>query len=369
MIHRVVPLWAVGLLLGCPQVLDDHFDVGEAKPVGGNDSLFSDSGIGSVLDTNVDAGVLDQLGRPPPPPPGPPHAGAPAPGAASIVSSVPADGALGVLPTAELALSFSAPMNRASVEAAYASNDLPASEVSFTWSDGDTVLHIQPHAALRSSSGSDPASVAAVRYTLGIGATARDAKGHALQAAQLSFSVARAITHVLPVVENRDLTGNWRSDSVYGLADCERIDTTVCMGDSPAGDAVYHGFMTFDLSGVPAQLIGISAAQLSWTATTIYGTPFTNLGELEIDHVVFAVLGDAAFAAQALPEHESLTGPVAVGARLTIDALAAVQADWGVRARSQYRFAFASGTDGDGAPDQLVSDWSSAQLALTYWLP
>ncbi len=260
-------------------------------------------------------------------------------------------------------------MNRASVEAAYISSDLPASEVSFTWSDADKVLHIQPRAALRSSSGSDPASVAAVRYSFGIAAGAKDAQGRALPAKQLSFSVARAITRVLPVVENRDLTGNWRSDSVYGLADCERIDTTVCMGDSPAGDAVYHGFMTFDLSGLPAQLIEISAAQLSWKATVIYGTPFSALGDLEVDHVEFGALGDAAFAVQALPEHASVTGPVATGSVLTIDALAALRADWGVRARSQYRLAFASGTDGDGAPDQLVSDWSSVQLSLTYWLP
>jgi hypothetical protein len=259
-------------------------------------------------------------------------------------------------------------MNRASVEAAYGSSDLPASEVSFTWSAADTVLHIRPYSALRSSSGSDPADVPAVRYALGIGAGAQDAQGHALQPKQLSFSIARSITRVLHVVENRDLTGNWRSDSVYGLADCERIDTTVCMGDSPAGDAVYHGFMTFDLSSVPAQLIEVSAAQLSWTATTIYGSPFA-LGTLEVDHVVFDALGDAAFAAQALPEHESLTGPVPAGSVLTVDERAAVRADWGVRARSQYRLAFATGTDGDGMPDQLVSDWSSAQLALTYWLP
>jgi hypothetical protein len=260
-------------------------------------------------------------------------------------------------------------MNRASVEAAYDSKDLPASELSFTWSDADTVLHIQPHAALRSSSGSDPASVAAVRYALGFGPGAKDAQGHAVAGRQLSFSVARAITRVLHAVQDRDLTGNWRSDSIYGLADCERGDKTVCMGDSPAGDAVYHGFMTFNLSGLPAQLIEITAAQLSWTATTIYDTPFSTLGALEVDHVVFDVVGDAAYAAPALPEHESLTGPVPVGALLTVDALAAVRADWGERARSQYRLAFSIGTDSDGAPDQLVSDWASAQLTLTYWLP
>ncbi|HEU4581012.1 MAG TPA: Ig-like domain-containing protein [Polyangiaceae bacterium] len=348
MIRQVVPLWSVALLLGCPQVLDDNFELGAAKA------------RDSILDSTADAGVLDQLA----------DASTPAPSrTARVVSSVPADGARGVLPSAQLSLTFDAPMNRASVVKAYASSDLPASEVSFSWSAGDTVLHIQPHAALRSSSGSDPASVSAVRYAFGIGAGAQDAQGRALQPKQVSFSVARAITRVQGVVEDRDLTGNWRSDSVYGLADCERIDTTVCMGDSPAGDAVYHGFMTFDLSGLPTQLIAISSAQLSWTATTIYGTPFTNLGDLEIDHVVFGALGDAAFAAQALPEHQSVSGPVAVGAVLTVDALAAVSADWGVRTRSQYRLAFAQGTDGDGSPDQIVSDWSSAQLALSYWLP
>lgn len=357
MSRRVVPLWAVALLLGCPQVLDDHFDVGSDASTG-----FG----GSVLDAKADAGVVGPV--PEPPDAGLPAPRAPAPGAVSIVSSVPADGALGVLPTSALSLTFSAPMNRASVEAAYVSSDLPASEVSFSWSDADKVLHIQPRAALRSSSGADPASVAAVQYAFGIGAGAKDAQGHALPAKQLSFSVARSITRVLHVVEDRNLTGNWRNDSVYGLADCERADTTVCMGDSPAGDAVYHGFLTFDLSGIPAQLIELSAARLSWTATTIYGSP-SDLGALDVDHVVFDVLGDAAFAAQTLPEHESWTGSLVAGQVLSVDALAAVRADWGVRARSQYRLAFATGTDGDGSPDQLVSDWSSVQLSLTYWLP
>ena len=104
MIHRVVPLWAAALLLGCPQVLDDRFDVGGRKPSDGSDASFGDAGAGSVLDTAIDAGVLDQLGKPRPPAPDP---GAEPAGAAAItiVSSVPAEGALGVLPGSELSSS------------------------------------------------------------------------------------------------------------------------------------------------------------------------------------------------------------------------------------------------------------------------
>lgn len=360
---RSVPLQIALLLCGCPQRLDDDFRVGAnrteapgplvAQEVSTPDAATPDVGEGGTPDIPSDAGEPATQGT-----------------RATVVSSVPANGASGVLPDAGLVLTFSAPMDRASVEAAYTSSDLPASDVSFSWSDADRVLRIQPSAALRSSAGSDPAAVEAVSYALEIGSGARDDAGNPLVAQRISFSTARAISQRLGAVTDRDLTGNWRTDSSYGLADCERADTTVCVGDSPStGEPAYRGFITFDLRQAPASLIEITAAELSCSIALVYGTPFTSLGALHVDHVEFDAIGDEAFSLAAFPERQSRTTPMNIDDVLAVDALAAVRSDWAVRDYNQYRLAFATGSDGDGSADQLGCDWSTVALALTYWLP
>ena len=59
------------------------------------------------------------------------------------------------------------------------------------------------------------------------------------------------------------------------------------------------------------------------------------------------------------------TGAVA-GERVSADVLDAVQMDWGGRAHSQFRLYFAMPTNGDGVADQLLCDWTSAHLTLSY---
>jgi hypothetical protein len=361
--QRLVALQVACSLCGCPQRLDDDFQVG-VSATEAPDPL-------AALEVSAPQGGNPDVGEDDPLDPASGTGQPPAQDArATLVSSVPEDGASGVLPDANLVLTFSAPMNRAAVEAAYTSSDLPASEVSFAWSDADRVLHIQPNAALRSSAGSDAAAVEAVSYAIDIGSGARDAAGNALVPRRISFSTARAIRQRLHAVTDRDLTGNWRTDSSYGLADCEREDTTVCVGDSPAtGEPAYRGFITFDLRQAPAQLIEITAAELSCSIALVYGTPFTSLGALHVDHVEFDTIGDDAFSLAAFPERQSRTTPMNIGDVLAVDALAAVRSDWSVRDYNQYRLAFATGSDGDGSADQLGCDVSSVALALTYWLP
>lgn len=285
------------------------------------------------------------------------------------MTSVPADGAQGVLPDATLVFTFSAPMDRASVTAAYNSRELPRADVTFAWDD-DTVLRVQPKAPLRTSAGVEPATLAAVRYTVEIGAGARDAEGNELARSRISFTTARAISRSIFAVMNRDFTGNWRSDGSYGLADCERGDTTVCAGDSPVADeAAYRGFITFDLRQLPTAVLGFTAAELSCKIALVYGTPFTSLGTLSIERVAFDIIGDAAFSATAFPERQTRTTPLFIGDVLSVDALAAVQADWPGYAYNQYRLAFAKATDGNADADQIGCDAATVKLALTYWLP
>ncbi len=291
---------------------------------------------------------------------------------AAVIATLPADGARGVLPHSALAFTFSAPMDTSSVEAAYSSDGLPASSVSFVWSQGDTKLEIQPDAVLQAASGTDASPVVAVSYSMAISSQAKDKLGHALVATELSFSVARSITQTLQAVQDRDLTGNWRSDSSYGIADCERADTTICVGDGALTDETdpdYKALMTFELDSLPSDAIEITNAELSLVVSNMYGAPFSALGALRVEHVEFSSIGDEAFAAPALSTSQLMSSGAALGDRMSAPVLADVQADWDGGTYSQYRLAFDTASDQDDAPDHVICSWNTAQLDVTYWLP
>jgi len=246
------------------------------------------------------------------------------------------------------------------------SSELPAAQATFTWSDGDMVLRVRPSSGLVVATGADPATVAAASYAVDLTSQARDKAGNALVAEHVGFTVVRSITQQLGAAQNRDLTGNWNSGGTYGLNYCERVDTTICMGD---GAATYKAFVTFELASVPADLVSLAAAQLNSTVLSIYGAPFSGLGALEIEHAEFGSIGDAAFSAPALSAPRSMSTGAIAGGQLSADVLADVQADWGARARSQFRLYFAIDTNSDAVADQVVCDWSSVHLTLSYLVP
>jgi hypothetical protein len=368
------------LLAGCPQLLDDDFvrqshdaggvlaesDAGDEANVGGNGGAGASGGASGAAGTSgapnaggsdvggasaADSGV------------GPPDAGGTAP---TVLSVTPADGARGVLPDAELVFTFSTAMNTNSVETAYASSELPSSAVTFTWSAGDTILTVRPSTPLVVATGSDPALVAAASYAVDVTSEARDKAGNALVAEHVGFTTVRSITQQLNAEQNRDLTGNWRTDGTYGINYCERVDTTICMGD---GSATYKAFVTFELGSVPGDLVSLASAELSSTVLDLFGAPFSALGALQIEHAEFTSIGDEAFAAPPLSAPRTLSTGAAAGDPLSADVLADVGADFGVRARSQFRLYFAVDTNSDGVADQVVCDWSSVHLTLSYFAP
>lgn len=363
-------------LLACPQLLEDEFQelppellsgAGGASPGVGSGGAAAGQGGDAAGGAGSGGGSGGSGGS---------TAGSGSAGSAAVpvtpvlVSSVPADGALGVAADTDIVLTFSAPMDTASVQAAYSSSSLPASQVSFSWSDGDTVLRIVPSAALEMASGSDPSVVVARQYALDITAQARDKAGNALAPVHVSFSVVRSLTQLLGVVMDRDLTGNWRTDGTYGLAYCERNDTTFCAGDTPAlGNIGYRGFLTFDLAALPAELIALSAVELSATVALRFGTPFTDMGALRVEHVSFDTIGDEAFSAAGLASPRTLAESADVDSRLALDVSSEVQADRAARGRSQFRLAFEVDSDADAVSDLLVFDWSSAALTVTYLVP
>jgi hypothetical protein len=360
---RLATCCGVVLLSGCPQMLEDDFGVtSDEITASGGAGATADPAVGGTGSTAGSAGVAGNAGT----------EDTASEDRASVLSSLPADGARGVLPDATLVFVFSAPMHTDSVEAAYSSLDLPAPNVSFTWSEGDTVLEIQPETALQAAAGTNANAVVPIDYSIALSAQAKDKLGHALVATEVSFSVARSITQTLNAVQNRDLTGNWRSDSSYGIASCERADTTICVGDgalTDESDPDYKALMTFDLGSLPSNALAITDAELSLVVSEMFGTPFTGLGTLQVEHVEFSSIGDEAFAAPALSTSQLMSTDATLGDQMGARVLADVQSDWGTRNYSQFRLAFDTASDQDDAPDHLICNWNTARLDVTYWLP
>jgi hypothetical protein len=290
--------------------------------------------------------------------------------APTVVAVTPGDGFSGVLPDVVIAVTFSEPMDRGSVESAYTSPDLPASAVGFVWSENDTVLRITPVTPLIVASGDDPDDVEPATYEFELTSDARDVSGNALVPEHVEFSVIREINQALTSVRDRSLTGNWRSDGVYGVLDCLETQTSVCVGDSlSTPQTTYKGFVTFDLNALGSDAGGVSVARLSLDVSNMFGDPFSDLGSLTVEHVDFEEIGAEAFASAPLSVVGTMASSGDIGDTLGVDVVVPVNADLGQRRLSQFRFAFSSATDDDGAADVIISDWTTLSLTLTYRTP
>jgi len=326
------------LATGCPQLRDDDF--GKAEPRAPENP-----------EPHPDAGGRVEPDTVPP----------------RVVASVPVADARGVLPSTTIELTFSEAMDTGATEGAYGSPDMPRDGATFSWSKGDTVLLIQPLTALSPAMGPGPGSARHVKFSR----DARDVAGNALEPFELTFNMARQATQTIASVKNRDLTGNWRSNGTYGIELCERVDTTVCAGDSlDTNEPTYRGFMTFDLGALPPDLVAIDSAELSLTVSLIAGTPFTGLGALQIEPLSFETIGDEAFGKTADAPLELATTAVQ-GQVLRRDVTASVQAAADAGKNCQYRLRFERDTDelATLTVDLVTSDWTTVSLAVNYWIP
>ncbi|MCA9839099.1 MAG: Ig-like domain-containing protein [Trueperaceae bacterium] len=109
--------------------------------------------------------------------------------APTVDTNSPADAATGVASTTNISLSFSEPMSRSSVEAAFSVN--PPVTCSFAWSADDTLLTCVPGAQLATSTA----------HTVSLANTATDKAGNALAAPHsFSFTTAAAPDTTAPTV-------------------------------------------------------------------------------------------------------------------------------------------------------------------------
>lgn len=301
-----------------------------------------------------------------------PSAPAPVPPAGPVILSVsPADGAIGVENDASIVIRFSVPMDRLATQAAYQSESVPSGSVTFSWNDASTELTVSPDAPLSYSTGDDPELVEARRVSFFISASAADADGnHLTQPHEFSFALLRQIELTLFAVQDRDLSGSFRSNDTYGGGQCARDEINMCVGDVRVNgeSEQYKGFISFELVDVPEAAQGLSAL-LSLEITAMAGNPFGGLGGLVLEHAAFDAVGIDAFSSEALGDVGLIAIAGETGTIVNADVSTAFMADELERALTQYRLRFEDATDDDTNSDTLLSAWDTQTLDVSYLLP
>jgi hypothetical protein len=334
--------------------------------------------VPSDISERVGEGGLPLAGRVPrpeseaEPAPEPPEPEPPAlPEPPAIVSVTPEDGAVGVRSDTSIVIRFSTPMDREITRAAYQSEAVPSDSVTFIWNDESTELTIVPNEPLEYSTGSDPDEVAARRVSFFISASAADSEGRRLeQAFESSFSLLRRIELTALALQDRDLSGSFRSNDSYGAGECGRAQTGMCVGDVRMGlqNLRSKGFISFELPALPDEALEPTAI-LSLEITSLAGNPFAGLGGLVLEHASFDEIDLDAFSDDALDEMGLIADSGGTGSVVSADVSSAVLTDGLERDITQYRLSFQSATDGDRASDTLVSTWDTQTLEISYLLP
>jgi hypothetical protein len=254
----------------------------------------------------------------------------------TVVSFDPEDGATAVGQADPIQITFSEAMDEASTEAAIQITGA-VSQIAMSWNVSSTVLTITSNKSI--DTGFDPETVSALSVTITVGACAMSAAGNLLgEPVSATFSMMRGIR----VDIEEEVSGLFGHSTDGG----SRF-TFLCAGDSDT-DAEIRGAVTYDLSVIPENTLGIATAHYTADVYRISGDPFAEFGALLIEHVTFDTWA-AAFDAPEVAGHslwplldDGVT--VDVGDQLQENVTLAVQSDWENRVarmyRSQYRFRY-----------------------------
>lgn len=274
-------------------------------------------------------------------------AAAPDTTAPTLVSSNPAAGANGVILSTNISLTFSEPMDKASAQVAFSVTLPPNVTGAFSWSaDGKTMTFNPANNFLHGQ-------IATWRITTG----AKDLAGNAL-ANQISrgFELRKLGTVVLDSVAALDGYATNASSVVASSGNLLVGDSNTNLG--------YRSFLSFDLSTIPANAIGLTRADLFVFLSGWQGNPRSTLGgQVKLERVDFGAALEAADydRARFMNVADSLDfGPAieSQGWKVSQATLFAVGADFSDRAarsnRSQFRLRFPQELSGNGQADMYT---------------
>jgi len=238
-------------------------------------------------------------------------------------------------------ITFSEPMNKASVESAIVL--LPSSATpAFSWNGHQDELTITP--GVRYPEGTDPGAVSLQQLAIALGTGGVDVAGNALASATtLDYTLQfKRITAVFPF--SQTLSGNCS-------ATCTGTFTFFQAGENGTDTVTNRGFLTIPFI-LPDGII-IDRAVLNSQIEALGADPFGKLGDLMIDHLRFTAINNATFAAPGteLGALVARTPIPAVGTPAAFEITDAVSEDYvnrvAVMNRTQYRIRFPHDTTDD----------------------
>jgi hypothetical protein len=204
-----------------------------------------------------------------------------------VISVEPEDAAIGVRPEAVIVVTFSQPMDTAAVEEAWSSTELPASEVTFVWTEDDTILTVVPDAMpLAEGAGLDPDVIDPLEVAYTISTAAVDTEGVALEEPlSISFSTMRRLHHEIAYVDIDDrgyYSPHTRSMTRTQLYAEGNPNVALSVGDTNTNLGL-RSTVSFPLPDLPA---GAELESAIFSANqTVTGAPFEHLGDLMLYHI------------------------------------------------------------------------------------
>jgi hypothetical protein len=205
-----------------------------------------------------------------------------------VASSVPSNNQVGVRRDSLVILGFGVPMSTASVEAAFrAEVNGGIILVRFSWSSDARSVRIQPVSQFPYGAQVD----------VSISSAARAANGMQLRPFLLHFTVVRLLQAWLPATPALD------GHVLFEYHDCflpcfgyknvvYARESVIRVGDRAGRDIESMGFLSFDLSNLPANA-NLVSANLVLHTHTVSGNPDTDLGGLRlVSHTYGTLDGD-----------------------------------------------------------------------------
>jgi len=280
-----------------------------------------------------------------------------------VLAIEPANNAVGVRENASIKLTFSEPMDTASVEAAFSAPQIGA--VTFIWNLSNTEVTIVPGSPLRYADGvgDDPSVVQALTYELVLQTSAVSQQGMPLAAATASvFSTLKQMDTTAPIYG--DMTMHVSNTGSIALP-----DTDLRVGDGVA-NTMSRGLITFNLSAITDRAVEIESARLRAIKTSVVGDPFAINPSISSYHISFT---DPVAGYSVEPLATMGTFASASTGGVSEDVTSAVADDLAHRVdrqqMSQFRIQFDAGTDGDGGQDYAVFGRNTLELKLRYLSP